>query len=105
MKCSEPIRASSKAKKRKGGGLASPTTSAQALLAAHSPTRLAVTRGSIPAATSSGVVRTNANIEPSGAMNTSPCVAAPSLKVTVPVQFALTAYTSQRSDRYEKSPR
>ena len=49
-------------KKRKGGGLASPTTSAQGLfLAVHSPTRLAVTCSSIDAPTSSGSVRTNAN--------------------------------------------
>jgi hypothetical protein len=80
-------------KNRKGGGLASPITSAQALfLAVHSPTRLAVTCGSNPAATNSGSVRTNANLEPSGAMKMSPCTAAPSLTVRVPVQFALTVY-------------
>jgi hypothetical protein len=51
-----------KGKKRKGGGLASPITSAQALfLAVHSPTRLAVTCSSIDAPTNSGSVRTNAN--------------------------------------------
>jgi hypothetical protein len=53
-----------KGKNRRGGGLASPTTSAQALfLAVHSPTtRLALPRGSKPAATSSeGLVCTNVN--------------------------------------------
>ena len=52
-----------KGKNRRGGGLASPTTSALALfLAVHSPTRLAVPCGSKPAATSSeGLVWTNVN--------------------------------------------
>jgi hypothetical protein len=60
-----------KGKKRKGGGLASPTTSALALsLAVQSPTRLAVPRGSKPAVTiSEGLVWTNVNSLPSGAMN------------------------------------
>ena len=59
-----------KGKKRKGGGLASPTISAQALfLAVHSPTRLALPRGSKPAVTILlGWVCTNVNSLPSGAM-------------------------------------
>ena len=40
-------------------------------LAVHSPTRLAVPRSSEPDVTNSGLVRTNVNIEPSGAMNMS----------------------------------
>ena len=53
-----------KGKNRRGGGLASSTTSAQALfLALHSPTtRLALPRSSKPDATSSeGMVCTNVN--------------------------------------------
>jgi hypothetical protein len=38
-------------------------------LAVHSPTRLALPRSSKPADTNSGLVRTNVNLEPSGAMN------------------------------------
>jgi hypothetical protein len=60
-----------KGKKSKGRGLASPTPSAQALfLAVHSPTRLALPHSSKPDVTNSeGLVWTNVNIEPSGAMN------------------------------------
>src|ERR687897_2504986 len=94
-------------KKRKGGGFASPTPSAQALfLAVHSPTRLAVTCSSIDAPTLSGSVPTNANLEPSGAMKMSPCVVAPPtpLKVTVPVQFALTVYVPVKGSLRKTSP-
>src|ERR687897_484725 len=92
-------------KKRKGGGFASPTPSAQALfLAVHSPTRSAVSCSSIDAPTNSGSVRTNANLEPSGAMKMSPCIAAPSLKVTVPVQFALTVYVPVKRLLRKTSP-
>ena len=61
----------------KGAALASPTTSAQeALLGGSLSHSLGTPPQSIPADTTSGVVRTNANLEPSGAMNMSPCAAA-----------------------------
>src|SRR5215208_5408148 len=59
-----------KDKKRKGGGLASPLSPPRLFLAVHSPTRLALPRGSKLAVTNLlGWVPTNVNSLPSGAMN------------------------------------
>ena len=51
---------------------------------------------------SEGLVCTNVNMLPSGAMNTSICE--PSLKVTVPVQSALTVYVRESGSLRVTSP-